>query len=384
MQKRKKAASGLQFKYGIWRIDKVINGKRICQSTGTSDREEAERYLARLMEQDRKASVYGVRPARTFRTAATHYLNEFEHKKSLACDAQDLMLLDPFIGDLELRHVHDGTLSEFKRARKAEGVKSGTVNRSLAVCRQILNLCAKKWRDEYGLTWLETAPMISMVEWNDKREPYPISWDEQERLFNALPVHLREACLYKVNTGCRQQEVCQLRWEWEFPIPELKTSVFILPGSITKNGQERVVALNSIAMAVVNRQRGKNEEFVFTYKGEPMTKLNNTGFKNARKKAGLSGVRIHDLRHTTGRRLRAAGISNETRKAILGHESGNITTHYSIAEINELIDAVEKIAVQPSAGSPTLTLLRIGGSHANFTRDKKKSLSCEAATSISS
>ena len=38
------------------------------------------------------------------------------------------------------------------------GVKSSTVNRSLAVVRIILNLCAKSWRDEYGLTWLKQSP----------------------------------------------------------------------------------------------------------------------------------------------------------------------------------------------------------------------------------
>jgi integrase len=219
--------------------------------------------------------------------------------------------------------------------------------------------------------------MITMVDWKDKRDPYPITWAEQEKLFSQLPEHLREACLYKVNTGCRQQEVLKLQWEWEFHIPELKTSVFILPGSITKNGQERVVALNSVAMAMVNRQRGKNEEFVFTYRGSSITKLNNTGWKNARKKVGLEGVRVHDLRHTTGRRLRAAGVSNETRKDILGHEGGNITTHYSVAEIRELVDAVELIAIESSDSTPSLTLIRIGGSnqnHAKLTQGNKKDL----------
>lgn len=377
MRKRKKASGGLKYRNGIWHIDKTVNGSRLCRSCGTSDKAEAERFLARVLEEHRKASVYGVRPERTFRTAATHYLNEFEHKKSIACDAQDLVLLDPYIGNLELRHIHDGTLAAFKKGRRAEGVKSGTVNRSLAVCRQILNLCAKKWRDEYGLTWLESAPMISMVDWNDRREPHPLTWEEQNKLFAVLPEHLREACMYKVNTGCRQQEVCKLKWEWEFQIAELNTSVFILPGSITKNGQERVVALNSTAMAMVNRQRGKNNEFVFTYRGEPVTKLNNTGWKRARSKVGLESVRIHDLRHTTGRRLRAAGVSNETRKDILGHEGGNITTHYSVAEIGELVEAVERIAVESTESLPSLTLIRIGGgvqNHAKLTQGIKKEL----------
>lgn len=361
-QKRKKAGGGLYDREGVWHIDKQVSGIRICESTGTGEREEAERYLARRLEEIRKASVYGVRPSRTFRQAATHYLNENLHKKSIDCDAQDLGILDPFIGDMELRQVHDGTLAEFKSARRKEGVKSSTVNRSLAVVRIILNLCAKQWRDEYGLTWLETAPMITMTDWKDKRDPHPLTWSEQSMLFARLPVHLREACLYKVNTGCRQQEVLKLQWDWEFHIPELKTSVFILPAHVTKNGKERVVALNSTAMAMVNRQRGKHDEFVFTYRGKPLARLNNSGFRNARKDVGLECVRVHDLRHTTGRRLRAAGISNETRKDILGHEGGNITTHYSVAEIGELVEAVEKIAVESSESTPSLTLIRIGGS----------------------
>jgi integrase len=45
---------------------------------------------------------------------------------------------------------------------------------------------------------------------------------------------------------------------------------------------------------------------------------------------------VHDLRHTIGRRLRAAGVALETRQAILGHKSGSITTHSSAAELREL------------------------------------------------
>ena len=36
--------------------------------------------------------------------------------------------------------------------------------------------------------------------------------------------------LFKVNTGCRDQEVCGLRWEWEVAVPELETTVFLIPG----------------------------------------------------------------------------------------------------------------------------------------------------------
>lgn len=90
--------------------------------------------------------IYGVRPDRTFRDAATKYLNETV-KRSLARDAQDLAILDRYIGHLRLRQVHMGTLAPYIAARRAQGVKSATVNRSLAVVRRILNLAARLWRD---------------------------------------------------------------------------------------------------------------------------------------------------------------------------------------------------------------------------------------------
>ncbi len=57
----------------------------------------------------------------------------------------------------------------------------------------------------------------------------------------------------------------------------------------------------------------------------------------ARTIAGLSQIRVHDLKHTFGRRLRAAGVGFEDRQDLLGHKSGRITTHYSQVElINQL------------------------------------------------
>lgn len=377
MQKRR--TTGLREVNGIWHIDKTINGKRFCQSCETSEKHEAEEVLARLIDQQRKSRLFGQRPDRIFRVAATKYLEDYSHKKSIACDANDLIKLDQFIGDLYLRDIHNGTLEQFKKARKKDGVKSGTVNRSLAVLRIILNLCADEWRDEHGLTWLEVAPKVSDVDWKDKRPPRPLSWKEQGILFSTLPNHLQEACLYKINTGSREQEVCQLEWEWEVPIPELKTSVFVLPSWLTKNGCERIVVLNSIAMAVVNRQRGIHPVRVFTYKGRPLAGLNEGAWKRHRKAAGLSDVRIHDLRHTTGRRLRAAGVSKETRSDILGHTTGDQTSHYSIPEIAELIDAVEKIAQESSSSTPILSLFEHGRSRKSHEREKSGSTEVAAS-----
>jgi hypothetical protein len=66
---------------------------------------------------------------------------------------------------------------------------------------------------------------------------------------------------------------------------------------------------------------------------------------------------VHDLKHTFGRRLRAAGVSFEDRQDLLGHKNGRITTHYSNAELNNLIQAANKVCDVTTG--PRLTLLRV-------------------------
>ncbi len=85
--------------------------------------------------------------------------------------------------------------------------------------------------------------------------------------------------------------------------------------------------------------------------------MNNTSWKRVRKLVDLPQVRVHDLKHTFGRRLRSAGVSYEDRQDLLGHKSGRITTHYSAAELHNLIEAANKVCDRSRQG-PVLTLLR--------------------------
>ncbi len=349
---------GLIQRGGIWHIDKKIRGRRLCESTGEHRLEKAEEYLAKRIEETRKALIYGERPKRTFRQAATKYLNENQHKRRIADEAMHLKQLDAFIGDLDLRSVHIGTLQPFIEMRLKAGIKTKSINLALGVVRHILNLSASEWLDDMGLTWLEHPPKIKLLKVTDARKPYPLSWDEQARLFRKLPDHLARMALFKVNTGCREQEVCSLRWEWEIEVPELQTSVFLIPEERVKNGEERLVVLNKVARSVIESVRGENRMYVFTYCGRRLRRMNNSAWRRARKKAGLPQVRVHDLKHTMGRRLRAAGVSFEDRQDLLGHKSGHITSHYSAAELGNLIEAVEKIAGQGSRKSPALVMLK--------------------------
>ena len=167
--------------------------------------------------------------------------------------------------------------------------------------------------------------------------------------------------LFDVNTGLRVQELCGLRWEWEQRIPELDTSeikrtVFLLPETVTKNKEARIVVLNDIAQSIVEEVRGQHPVYVFTWLNRQgrrvrLTRLTNSGWRAARRRAAgryeqtlertlpaaFKRVRVHDLRHTFGRRLRAVGVTLEDRQDLLGHKSGRMTTHYSAAEVGNLL-----------------------------------------------
>lgn len=436
---------------GIWHIDKRgkhFPGGRLRESTGCRSLEEATAYTLKRLEDCRQAAVFGVRRKRSFEEAATKYLEDNMHKRSIADDASHLRQLMPFIGQLPLDQVHDETLAPFAKHRLAQGIKQKSINNALGVVRRILNLAARSWR-ENGLTWLATAPLITLPAVTDARSPYPLAWDEQIALFERLPSHLRRMALFAVNTGTREQEVCGLRWRWEQAVPQLDTSVFVVPAEAVKNGEERLVVLNRTAAAIIDTVRGDHPEFVFTSsRGKPIGTMNNNTWQRrrietalgrvrqdpdfvslresvtpaadgeivvriacirrgrrtpfavryttsdydaercarglkplsatqrrdadlrqsllykAREKLlaggwreyeGLSNVRVHDLKHTFGRRLRAAGVPVETRRVLLGHKNGDITTHYSAPEIGELIEAANRVCARKM---PEVTLLK--------------------------
>ena len=228
--------------------------------------------------------------------------------------------MDPYIGDKLLPQVHDGTLEKYKKHRlTVNKVRKKTLNVELGRVRRVLNLCAQSWRDEEsGLTWLETAPKIELLTVDDSLLPYPLDWDEQDKLFARLAKHLANMAMFKVNTGCREAEVCGLKWDWEIEVPGLNVVVFIIPantiltmrGKQVKNRHDRWVVCNTTASRVVELVRGDDDTYVFVYRGKPIERINNSGWRRAWKDAGLPVDDVylrgpHNLKHTFGRRLRA-------------------------------------------------------------------------------
>jgi hypothetical protein len=62
------------------------------------------------------------------------------------------------------------------------------------------------------------------------------------------------------------------------------------------------VVLNDVASSVVEGRRGKHHSHVFAFRGKPISHMLNSGWRCAREKTGLRQVRVHDLKHTFGRK----------------------------------------------------------------------------------
>ena len=88
--------------------------------------------------------------------------------------------------------------------------------------------------------------------------------------------------------------------------------------------------------ALIFADYSTNSDYVFTYRGKNLDCMNNTASQDGRKRAaqkykkrfdkkahwGFEHLRIYDLKHTFGRRLRTAGVGEETRKVLLGNMLG--------------------------------------------------------------
>ena len=374
-------APGLRLRGDSWHIQKRVKGYgTLYESTHTSDFEEAQRYLAHRLEQIREEVVYGAKPRITFEQAAERYVEEYRHLKSMPTIITELKRVMPLIGSLQVDDIYDETLKPFKTQCSEQGLAAGTVNKTLSHVIRVLNLCARKWRSN-GQRWLSECPMIEKVVGPEK-QPYPLEWDEEARLLAELPSHLQQMVLFDVNTGLRESALIQLKWQWEVSLPELDTTVFVCPGWLNGKNADReyLVVLNNTARQVLEEERGKHAESVFTYKGQPIRGMYNSAWKRAWAAAGLPSSDIyrkgvHNLRHTFGHRLRAAGVAFEDRQDLLWHTSGRVTTHYSAPDIKRLIDAVGLICDRNQG-----TVLRVRGGRAKSGQNTGQSVAVAGGT----
>lgn len=350
---------------GTYEVDAYYRKQRI-RKRGFARHEDAEAFLIDSKAKIGAGTTAGHRPKTTLDFAAAHHLTLKEQMPSWETDRYLLAPVVKMCGSLTLDEVSDETLRPFIEARKAQGVKNGTVNDALSIIQTICRRASTEWRHPNGMTWLEYPPVLTLLDESDKRPPRPISWAEQRRLLPLMPPHLEKMALFDLNTGLREDPLVNLSWHWEARVPlvsDLVVSVFVVPRRHVKGRRsERLVVCNSVAQSIVDSQRGLHPDRVFTYakqtkagstkkaKHRAVGSMNNTAWQHARRKAGLGDLHVHDLRHTVGMRLRDAGVAPRTQDEILWHSKVDMNNHYAVAMVRELYEALERIKQPGEAG----------------------------------
>lgn len=275
-------------KGNIWHVYYIdCNGKRVRQSTGTTDQQKAQELHDKLKAEQWNTKKLGDKPKFTWQEAVVRWLTENGHKKSLRTDKEICRYLNQHLADKRLDEVNRTMIEVIKQHKQSTGASNGTVNRVLALIRSILNAAVKDWE------WLDNVPSIKLL----PESAGVVRWltqDEAGALIAELPLHLAAMARFSLATGLRESNVTGLKWSQV----DLARRCAWIHASQAKGNKSISVPLNDDAMQVLREQVGKNDAVVFTYKGNGVGQANTKAWRAALVRAGISDFRWHDLRHT--------------------------------------------------------------------------------------
>ena len=129
-----------------------------------------------------------------------------------------------------------------------------------------------------------------------------------------------------VETAMRRGEICDLRWE----NVNLAGRVALLPD--TKNGTVRRVPLSSVALGVLAALPRRLDGLVWDVKVDTVTR----SFERACRRAAITGLTFHDLRHEATSRLFEKGFNPMEVSAITGHKTLQMLKRYTHLRAEDL------------------------------------------------
>lgn len=157
--------------------------------------------------------------------------------------------------------------------------------------------------------------------------------------------NLRDLFLFAFNTGCRVNEIVNLKWpsiDFEKEIITIGSSDFN-----TKSRRQRIIPMNKVIKLILNKVRKERKgDFVFHksmgyhYHTDYISKK----FKDSVRKAKLSEqIHFHTLRHSFASNLANKGVPLIVIQELMGHSSIVTTQIYSHTNLNNLRAGINKL-----------------------------------------
>ena len=205
--------------------------------------------------------------------------------------------------------------------------------------------------------WEQNNPARGVKKNQEKSRDRFIQGDELPRFFKAVGEEpnetMRDYFLLSLLTGARQANVLAMCWEdISFERAEWRIEE-------TKNGTPQTVTLSPEAMEILhNRKPVEPAEFIFpSERSSASGHLQNPkkAWKRVLDRAGLSNLRIHDLRRTLGSWQAKSGASLAIIGKSLNHKNQNTTAIYARLDLDPVRDSVNTAtsAMMAAAGLKT-------------------------------
>ncbi len=200
----------------------------------------------------------------------------------------------------------------------------GTAARSLAVLAAMLQFGV-------GRGLLPSNPGRGVKPYKGEKKERFLSEAEVSRLAetlatmeaeHALPAVAAAAIRLLLLTGCRKNEILSLRWEWI----DFDRGGLCLPDS--KAGA-RTIPLAAPALEILAGLPRSSEWVLPAAKGDGHYVGLGKAWERVRRRAGLDGVRTHDLRHSFASFAVADGATLYLVGKVLGHRQARTTEVYA-------------------------------------------------------
>jgi integrase len=253
-------------------------------------------------------------------------------------------IVKPAIGSKRVPDVEKADIEGLHRSMRETPYRA---NRALALLSKMFTL-AMSWK-------LCPENPVKFVQRYDEqpRERY-LSPAELNRLAVALADHPNQVTANAIRllllTGARRGEVLHMTWEQV----EQEPGMWIKPAANTKTRKEHRLPLAPGALQIIEemrRYRKNDDSFVFPGRSKndrPVVELKAT-WEVVTEKAGISGVRVHDLRHCFASLLVNSGASLPLIGRLLGHTQPKTTQRYAHLADDPLREATGRVDAQLGA-----------------------------------
>ncbi|ODT77380.1 MAG: integrase [Pelagibacterium sp. SCN 64-44] len=253
-----------------------------------------------------------------------------EYKRSVE------LFINPKLGTHRIIDIARSDVVELHQAMKATPYQA---NRTLGVL-SIMFTVAQIW----GVRTDGTNPCWKVKRYKEiKRERY-LAPDELARLGKVLrETDTEREAAYCIQllllTGCRLGEIQKLKWEYV----DLDAGLLRLPDS--KSGAKLVAIGQAVVEVFKSIPKVKNNPYVITgtVEGQHLIDMQKP-WRRLRRRAGLDGLRIHDLRHSFASDALQLGEDLTMIGRLLGHTQIQTTARYAHLKTDPIRAAANKVS----------------------------------------